>query len=277
MTTLQKIIKYLAIALAIFLIISIVSGILGMLGAISGIRFLADRISDREGNEIAQSGEFLFGPYDGDIQYLEMEIGAADIRIAQGESLYVETVNPYISVSETNGHLKIHERSHFGSLEDSCITLYIPEQMAFEDVEIQTGAGRIQIDLLRCEDLTLELGAGETEIQYLQADNCADIEGGAGQIVIHDGTFHDLSLDMGVGKGDITASFTGDTDISAGIGALYLTVLGEPEDYTVHAEQGLGSMEVDNRSITGRTTIGDGPNRLEIKGGIGEISIEFEN
>lgn len=271
MTTLQKVIKWLAIALAVFLIVAIVASIVGVVAAIAGIHSL------RGNNTLPNEHEELtFNA--SEIQTLDMEIGAANIQILSGDELRVETDNPCISIyTRLDGTLYIEEESHIGNLDGSTLTIYIPDDMVFDHADITTGAGVITLETLTCRKLELELGAGKAELENLTVTGDADIDGGAGQLIIKNSSFHDLSFDMGVGQGNIDAALTGDSDITAGIGALHLTVLGNAEDYTVHAEQCLGRVEVDNRGISGEYTIGSGPNRLNIEGGIGNISVDFEN
>ena len=272
MTTMQKIIKYLAIAFGAFLIVSIASGVFGLFSVIAGV---TSWTNNRESTVEIQDSAFS-GVFSDDVQILDMEIGAADIRIVVGDELYVETDNPYITAEEVNGTLVIKEKSHISDLDGSKLTIYIPEEMVFTKANITTGAGRIDAEQLSCRKLNMELGAGMAEFQDLTVTDKADIEGGAGQIVIHNGKLNDLSFEMGLGEGDVAAALTGNCEITAGIGALYLTVLGDEDDYTIHAEQGIGRVEVENRVISGDTTIGSGSNRLELEGGIGNITVDFE-
>lgn len=271
MTTMQKVIKYLAIALAVGLIVAIVGGVCSVLAAITGIASWNHR--DQSGES---AGTSFSGTISSEVTMLQMEVGAARIWIKTGDELYVEANNPYITVADRNGTLYIQEESHIADLDDSSLTIYIPEDMVFDQVDMTTGAGLIDLEQLSCQKLELELGAGKAEFQKLTVTGKADIEGGAGQFILHNGQLHNLDFEMGVGEGDIVTSLTGSADIASGIGALYLTVLGNADDFTVYAESGLGRVEVDNRSISGEAVIGSGPNRLEIEGGIGNITVDFE-
>ena len=72
MTPFQRIIKYLAVAFALFLVISIFSGIFGALGLVSGL----------VGSEPA--GETRSYPVTGEIENLDLEISAAALKIIPG-------------------------------------------------------------------------------------------------------------------------------------------------------------------------------------------------
>lgn len=266
MNAMQRVIKYLAIALAIGIIFSIVSGVLGAISLVAGIASV--------GEEKVEAVDSAFGPFEG-IENLSMEIGAADIYIRAGDELRAETDNPYIELTTRGATLVIREKSHFANLEGSTLILYIPEGLELSDVDMQTGAGRITCEALNCRELDLELGAGEAELGSLTVTGEADIEGGAGRIVIRSGSLSNLRFDMGLGEARITAAFTGSSRISAGIGSLELTLLSGREDYTIRTEQGIGRITLDGMAISGNSTTGSGNNRIELNGGIGNIDIDF--
>lgn len=268
MTPVQRFIKYCAIALAVCLILGIAAGTLGLLSALTGVGPLLR--GDSEPVEVYEE-------FPGGADRLDMEIGAADIRIATGSTLSVQTDNPYITFQESSGTLVIQEKPHIANLEGSTLTLTVPEELVFDRAEITTGAGKIEAEALACSRLELELGAGLAEFHSLTVLEQVDLEGGAGKIVIHDGSLRNLDFDMGLGEADIVTALKGNCEVSAGIGALYLTVLGEPEDFTLRAEQGIGRVEVDGTFVSGERSLGTGPNVLEIEGGIGSVTVDFEN
>ena len=61
MTFWQKVIKYLAIAFAIFLIVNIIGVILSIIGVIGGIAFFSNTITDVREEIIQDHFVFLFG------------------------------------------------------------------------------------------------------------------------------------------------------------------------------------------------------------------------
>ena len=266
MTPLQRFIKYCAIVLAVCLIAGIAAGVLGLLSALAGVETILDLTAPPAQTQAEYSS----------VQNLDMEIGAADIRIVTGDALSVQTDNPYITFQESLGTLVIREEPHIGNLESSTLTLTVPEDLVFEKADITTGAGKIEAEALNCSRLEMELGAGMAEFQSLTVLDQAELTGGAGKIVIHGGSLRDLDFDMGLGEADIVTALVGKGEISAGIGALHLTVLGSPEDFTVHAEQGIGRVEVDGSELSGERSLGSGPNVLKIEGGIGSITVDFE-
>ena len=75
MTNFQKTVKYIAMAFAIFLTVSIIGGILSMFGLFGGF-FSGDAVTEDIKTYSVSS----------EIQSLEVKINAADFTIKQGES-----------------------------------------------------------------------------------------------------------------------------------------------------------------------------------------------
>ena len=87
MTTAQKIIKYLAIAFAMFLIVTIISTILGVIYGFANVLGLR-----RNNNEII--GEMKSVELEqGEVKRLDIEVAYTNLIIKTGESLKVETNN----------------------------------------------------------------------------------------------------------------------------------------------------------------------------------------
>lgn len=266
MTTLQKVIRYLAIAFAIFLAVSIIGGVLGAVGLFGG--FFEDNAVLEDAKTYAVSD---------DITQLDVEIAAADFSIKKADSFSVESNLKNLKVEDKNGKLVIKEtRKSFGTYTNASLILYVPADTNFTKVEIETGAGRFTVEELFAEELQLELGAGEVIISSITASEKAEIDGGAGKITIESGTLHNLDLDMGVGKLNLTALVTGNSSFDLGIGETNISLLGSKDDYTIKAEKGIGNITIDGKSVSNFEGIGDGDNRINVSGGIGSINLEFK-
>lgn len=274
MTTAQKVIKYLAIAFAIFLIISIVSTITAAIFALSGILGLKQDIEESMNSEMVTTDI-----ENNDIKTLDIEVAFTNLTIKTGESIKIETDNNNINYKQGNQKLEIKEKSKkwFSNYTEKELILYIPESMKFEKVKIVTGAGRINIETLNAENLAFELGAGETKIQKLSVQKECEIDGGAGKLTIKDGKINDLDLDMGVGEVNLTANLTGKNEINAGVGSLNIDLQGEKESYKIQANKGIGSVKIEGKEISNGETFGDGENYIEVDGGVGNINIKFDS
>jgi len=253
-------------AFAIFLIVSIFSGIFGVFGLFNG--FFGEKGILEESKTYPVSGE---------INELEIEIAAAKLVVKKTDSFSVESNLKNLSVKENGNKLTVKDKKMFGGvLNDASVTICIPEDTVFEFLSVKTGAGRLIADILSAERLELELGAGEVVIGELTALASAEIEGGAGKITVSDGKLKDLDLAMGVGRLELCAELLGESDLELGVGESDLTLLGKKEDYTVDIEKGLGSIRFDGENLSKGGKQGNGPARLDIEGGVGAICLDFK-
>lgn len=265
MTTLQKVIKYLAVALAIFLSVTIIGGIIGAAGLFGGL-FQSDSVlNDAKTYTVSN-----------DVTELDIEITAANFTIKKAEFFRVESNLKHLTVQDENGVLEIKETKRFlVSNTGAELILYIPDGAVFEKVEIKTGAGVFMVDELIADELKLGLGAGEVKIGSLTANKKADIDGGAGKITLSGGMLRNLDLDMGVGQLNLTAAVLGNSDFELGVGETNITLLGSEDDYSIKAKKGIGSVVVEGIKISDFNGTGSGENYIDVSGGIGTINIEF--
>ena len=273
MTTAQKIIKNLASAFACVLIVSIISGILSALYALSGVLGL-----QKEDKKIKDEMSMI-NFENSEVATLDIDVAFTNLIIKKGDFLIAETNNENINCKQNNQNLQIKEKQHnwFSKNHKGNLVVYIPENLKFEKVKINAGAGKIQIENINAEKLYLELGAGETIIEKLNVTENCKVESGAGKVSILSGNINELNLDMGIGKFEVTSALTGDTKINAGVGGLELNVQGEKEDYTIKASKGLGSIKIDGKETVDNIEYGSGPNNIKIDGGVGSIDIDFKN
>ena len=291
MTTAQKIIKYFAIAFAIFLIISIISLILFGVYALSGVLGLKDNSKiDISGNmQTVDFGSVTSGDNNSgnsinnseqtvniaDITSLDIEVKYTNLIIRNGDTFRYETNNDNIVYRQSNNNtLKIEEK-HSWTLGNtqSDLVIYIPENFNLNKINIEAGAGKVEIENLNAESLDLELGAGEASISNLNVTSRCKLEGGAGRLNVLNGNLNNLDLDMGMGEVNINALITGNSDIDAGIGTLNLNLQGSKADYRIRLDKGVGNIRINGENISNGSTYGEGANIIKIDDGIGNINI----
>ena len=270
MSTFQKIVKYLALAFALFLVVSIFSGVFTAIYCI-GSAFT-------EGEETSHEVRTVNEREWKDANALLIDLRVAGLEVKEGETLMAETDNPYVSIRQEDNVIEISEEKHnlIRSENKGKVTLYIPKNMKFNKVSIQSGAGEIKMDSLTVDDLELKLGAGEFDASYLEVKEEATVTGGVGEIRIRDGAISNLDIDMGVGEARIDTALLGTCQFDLGIGELRLKVQGNRSDYTVKVNKGIGAYIIDDKNVNDNGTIGDGENHLELNGGIGEVRVSFE-
>ena len=276
MTTLQKVIKYLALAFAIFLTVSIVGGILSAVGLLGSL-FLDD---DADWGDVI--GETKIYTVSSEISDLNIQINAADFYIKEGNGFFVESNLKNLKIDEKNGCLILMDLTKIkfsgsNAYENAVLTIYVPVGTVFDNVNIKTGAGRFTVDSLSAATIGFELGAGDVTISKLIAEKSANIEGGAGRITISDGAIKNLDLEMGLGQLNLTSALTGDCNLDSGVGEMNVTLLGSKDDYELDIEKGIGNITVDGKNVTDFGSSGNGANEVDIHGGVGAINVRFNN
>ena len=265
MTTLQKVIKYLAIAFAIFLTVTIIGGILSAVGLFGGLFAWDTATEDMKTYTVST-----------EIHNLDILINAADLYIKEADAFSVESNLKYLKVEEKGDTLIIKETKKFsGTYTDAVLTIYVPAGVVFDNTDLTTGAGRLTVESLSSGTLDFTLGAGDVSIDSLIATKSADIEGGAGRITIAGGALKDLDLEMGVGQLNLTSTLTGACQLDLGVGESNITLVGSKEDYKLDLEKGLGNITVDGKNVSDYGSSGSGANEVEINGGIGSINVRF--
>lgn len=268
MTSFQKVIKYVAIALAVFLIVTIIGGIIT---GLTGMSFLISR------KDTETVGEMQNFSIDGEITSLSVDLSGAEFIIQTADKFEVRSNHKYISVKSDDGKLRISETKKFFAVSPKGVTviLSVPKDFVFDNAMIDTGAGKVEIDALSCGNLELSLGAGKADIKNLTANSRADIDGGAGELNIDGGTLRNLNLDMGVGKLTLKSRIEGKGDLDYGVGETDLILLGSKTDYRIELDKGIGEARLDGESMRDDSVYGSGENFIEIDGGIGALSIRF--
>ncbi len=220
-----------------------------------------------------------------EITNLDINLNYGELYFENGDKFTVQIDSKYENdfyIEENGDCLSIRDerkkkRIPFSNKnnERSMVKLTLPEDFSFEKIRLTTGAGELNADSIKTAQLNVKIGAGEFHIKHLLVSDCANIDGGAGEIWVGDGNIHNLSMSFGAGEVHMHAAVTGNSQISAGVGELHLALIGNPDDYSATIAKGIGHCSVSGFTSCHSGTYGDGPNKLKISGGVGEISVSF--
>lgn len=270
----QKVIKYIAIAFAIFLTVNIIGGIITAFACIAGVTGIVS-ISNNTENMVDFSESYT------QVEQIQIECKLSNLSIEQGDEFKVEatTIEDKFECENKDGILKIREkefRFFRNNVSDSNITVYIPENEKLTNVKIETGAGKVTIEKLSTDKLKLDLGAGSVKISDINVEKEAKINGGVGKVKIENSILNNLELDCGVGEFEMTAKLIGNTDIDCGVGRLEVNLIGNEDDYKISAKKGLGSFTIKSKEIQNDTTYGNGENYIKIEAGVGSTAVKYK-
>ena len=267
MTSVQRIIKYCAMALAFSIFIGIAVTLISGVGYLFGI-FDADSKKLKDGKEIEITKA---------ITNIEIDLKSTNLIIERDKKLYAATNNDKISYKIHNNTLIITEKNNklFNNEPDTELVIYLPENHILDELSLDSGAGSVELFDITVKELDLDLGAGTVDLDFVDVILESSIDGGAGKLTINNSTINNLELDMGVGTLELESKLTGQNEISCGVGTTIINLTGTASDYQINIDKGLGATTVAGNTVKDGETIGDGKNILEIDGGIGSITVDF--
>ncbi len=274
MTTAQKVIKYIATAFALFLIITIISSILS-----GGYALLSAFGLIHTNKNIVMEDLKVISSKIEEVSTLKIDLAFTNLDIKTGDKFKVETNNSKITFTDDNCSVKIKEESQnwLNNNSESNLIIYIPEDMiALDETKIETGAGKINIEKLNTQGLYLELGAGDVYIENVIATGETKIDGGVGKTELKSCEINNLKANLGMGEFVFNGKLTGKSEIDSGVGAISIDLMNNRKNYTIDVSKGLGEVTLNGQKLEMDRVYGTGENYLDIDGGIGSIKIEFE-
>ena len=246
MTQTQKIIKYLAVAFAIGLAITIICTIFMGLYFITNI--FKESGLNKENINIVNCENIT------NISYLDIELDNSNLIIKESDNFKIESNTNKISCKQNNEEIKIKENSNtLEKMNSKDLIIYLPKDLVLSKIEIEVGIGKINIYELKTQKLNLELGLGNITIKESEINN--------------------LDLDQGIGKINITSIINGFNKIETGISSTNLNLIGTESDYKIEIEKGIGPVKVNNINISDNEIVGTGPNLIKLETGIGSTKV----
>ena len=271
MTTTQKIIKYLAIAFALFLVISIFSIIFGLSREI-----ISSINSDKKDSKLLEEYTTISNNVN-NIESFKIDISNDDIEIKEGEKFEVKTNDPDVKFYHENSKVKIKTDKtfswHLSNSSRGTIIIYLPNEFNISELDLNLGAGKIDIDKIFVETLLMDLGAGTMTAKEINVYEKATINGGAGNINIYSGTINNLNLKLDAGNASIQSDLTGSNTLTTGVGKLNLGLSRSKDNYKFDISKGLGNIILNDFDVSEDILIGDGETKIKISGAVGNIII----
>lgn len=307
MNGIQKVIKYCAMAFAIFLAVTILGSIIAVVGGITvgiaGVNSLMPDYNDRihleekyTMDEVKSMG----------ITSILIDC-SAEISVVQGDILSIDAVDvtdEYEIRCEKGEFSIVQDRDNvylfqFPWLEDVTIqekvVVTIPTEYCPERVMIKSGSGRVSVADLETARLCVDSGSGKVTMKNVIAttteletgSGSVEVEGtGFGQLVMKSGSgrvnmkdvvAYDAKFDSGSGAVVYEGELTGNCEFETGSGSLTLKVDGQEEDYRIKAECGSGTFRINGKRVD------DGSYGTNVKGefvidsGSGSVNVTFHS
>lgn len=274
MNTFQKVIKYVAMTIAVLLTVVILGGIVGLVSTV---------ISVFDGEE----GEFIdYSMNYSNVEQLDIKNGLGSLTIKSGDEFRVEATNvsENFTAEVNNGILTIDDKKNFNRFisfgfsrinTKSNITIYVPDNYNAKKIKIDSGAGEVTLEDFSTDILIIDAGVGDIKGKNLSAKK-VDVSGGMGDINLLDVNFSDVDFDSGVGSLKIEGFIFGNSKFDCGVGNVRLKLKGNREDYVLRVNSGIGTIRVNGKKLSSNYNDNYGAeNTLRISGGVGKVDIEF--
>lgn len=273
MNTFQKVIKYVAMAFAVLLTVGILTGIVGLITVVS-------TINDKDEDTIDY--QMVFDKFES----MDIQNGYGKLSIKPGDGFRIEAYNVSkdFNARVVNGTLTVDEAKfvkkflwiNFGTRvnKKSNITIYVPDNFSAKSIEINSGAGEVNLENFTTERLIIDAGVGDLRANNILA-NKVEVSGGVGSISFTDVDFTDVDFDSGVGNLRLDGVIRGESEFDFGVGSVKLKIEGKREDYALKIS-GLGRVSVNGDKVSSNYSDNYRSNHtIRIDGGVGDVDIEF--
>jgi len=277
MTGFQKFIKYAAIAFGIYLSITIVLALLGiargLVGASKNDEF-KDIVRDRE----EYHTEDITRNYE-NIKSLEVNVEETELIIRNGDTFKIEGTNipDRMEIEQDGNKLKVSDEEVSSSFSDEnmVVTIYIPEDVKLDNIDLEINYVSADIQKLNTANLELDIYNNYCEIDEIIADN-VEFKNEEGNLDIYDAEIGRLLFDSESGVEDVSLDITGNAEINLEYSYTDMNLIGTQEDYQINTKNQSGNIYIDGTTITSNSeTLGSGNAKVNLDNVHADIFISF--
>lgn len=213
------------------------------------------------------AGSFVIREKDTDDGMIDIYIqgkGGCDYA-KKGDTLYVEGFKGIKTIGT--------------DLSENVITLIIPAGTSMDEVDIEVGAGVMEIVSLKAKEIDALIGAGELRIDQAQIQDFS-AEVGAGRVEAYNMDVEEASLTLSMGECIYEGAISGNLDIECDMGNMEIFLSGHEDDYNYEIECGAGNVEIGGESyaaLASERHINNGCYRdIDVECNMGNIEIQFK-
>lgn len=277
MTGVQKFIKYIAIAFGIYLSITIVLVLLGIVnGLVKGSKQSTTEIIENiDGDDLKDiSQEYT------NIANLEIDLENIELIIKKGENLKIEGTNipNKLEIKQDGNTLKISDDEVFSNFYtvNNALTIYIPEEQKLNNIDIEANSVSVDIERLNATNLKLETYNNDCKIDELLVDNL-EMNNEYGEIEIYKSEVKTLKLDSESGTEDIHMKITEKAEMDLEYSTTNMILTGSLENYQINHKKQFGNTYIEGKEfLSPRGPIGNGNVIINLETKYTEMYIDFE-
>ena len=221
-----------------------------------------------------------------DVEELELVFANCSLEIlpSNDETIRLkveESGSQYITAKLDGRTLKIKDtrkKKTTSKSKNIKMKMYVPDLMVFREVDLDMGAGNIEITRLVSDYITIKGGAGSLQAETLVADKELEAELGVGDFRIEEAILGEVDISCGAGSVKIEqCTLGGDLDVSGGMGDVNIGIIGKETDFNYELECGMGELKIFGKtyaSLGKEKEINNGaPYTISLECGIGSVTI----
>lgn len=277
MTGFQKFIKYAAIAFGIYLSITIVLVLLGIARGLVGAS-RNDEFKDIVKYREEYHTEDITRNYE-NIKRLEVNVEETELIIRNGDTFRIEGTNipDRMEIEQDGDTVKVSDEELPSSFSDEnmVVTIYIPEDVKLDNIDLEINYVSADIQKLNTANLKLDIYNNYCEIDEIIADNM-EFKNEEGNIDIYDAEIGRLLFDSESGVEDVSLDITGNAEINLEYSYTDMNLIGTQEDYQINTKNRSGNIYIDGETITSNAeTLGSGSTKINLDNVNADIFINF--
>ncbi|WP_186575933.1 DUF4097 family beta strand repeat-containing protein [Aquibacillus kalidii] len=268
-----------------------------IIGVIGSVIYGKQLITVTKGEKVTETKEIDAK----DIENIIVNVDVADLHVlpSDGDKITVKlntTKQPIddmeFEVKENdkvlNVTLKTQKESNFGFnfslgsfINTGSVDLYLslPEKV-YEQIEVTSDVGDIQIGNVNVSDLYTTSDVGDTELDQVTSENAKLISNvGDVEVTQGQGAYH-VETDTGEIELNLL-KLSKDTYLKSDIGDVLVSIIEKPKDMVLDLKSDIGDVEVSNFEGVGRSTgndlyveLGNNGPKLQVVTDIGEIDVK---
>ena len=233
--------------------------------------------------------------YSGSMEYTRLcsgEIGSFSIQAAGCRVEVVVTEEPdFYFAFENMKKVQAYEKGNHVSLktvrdtlineedEKNILTLYVPETCFLETVELELGAGSMQIENLCAENVHISVEAGKLTVDAMESKDMT-VSLGAGAVSLNKVNIQNAELSVGAGTMSLNGRIHGDIEADCAMGNLQMELDDNVKSFNYELQCMAGNILLNGEKHSG---INEGmlidhaaSKDMKLNCAIGNMKIEFE-
>lgn len=223
------------------------------------------------------------------ITKLHMEVGAGEFYIKEKDT-DDQTIDISISgLGKSNYYVKndtLYIEGFMGNYigkwsDDNEIIVELPKGVKFDQIELEIGAGRLEVQNLLAKSADIEIGAGEVIVEGADIQDYFSAEIGAGRLETRNMKAENVELSLSLGECLYQGEIVNNLDAECNMGSMELLIEGGYEDHNYEIECAAGTIDMDGYSfgaLAAEKNIDNGAaGTFDISCSMGEIRIGFND